>query len=272
MKKKSPTCSSPSIQNNLFETPQDKPVSKFISVYRVSLVKDRSVSFEKRCLTNSIQARPILRKLIEEHGQPDREQFCVIMLNAKNHIIGLNIVSTGCLISATVHPREVLKPAIIANSSAMILCHNHPSNDPAPSQEDIAVTRTIVQAAKIMGILVHEHLIINMTDDDRYCSFADHGHIKRAYDEIGGIHGNMERKAIFPLEDLQADYARFRKMRNPCPKTISRIDDSLNKLSDFCKNVAVPAIDLSHNFAYLVADIRLNRVNDSIKAAQLKAV
>jgi DNA repair protein RadC len=177
MKKKIPTSSSSSsIQDNLFEVPQDKPASKFISVYRVSLVKDKSVSFENRCLSNSVQARPILRKLIEEHGQPDREQFCVLLLNAKNEIIGLNIVSTGCLVSATVHPREVLKPAIIANSSAMILCHNHPSNDPAPSQEDIAVTANIVQAAKIMGIHVHEHLILSMDGDvDRYYSFADHG-------------------------------------------------------------------------------------------------
>ncbi len=185
MKKKCPTSSSsPSIQENLFEVPQDhQPADKFISVYRVSLVKDRSVSFETRCLENSVQARQILRKLIEEHGQPDREQFCVILLNAKNQMTALNIVSTGCLTSTTVHPREVLKPAIIANSSAMILCHNHPSNDPAPSQEDIAVTKTIVQAAKIMGILVHEHLIINM-EDDRYYSFADHGLIQSAYDAI----------------------------------------------------------------------------------------
>ena len=184
MKKKCPTCSLPSIQNNLFEVPQqDQPASKFISVYRVSLVKDKSVSFEKRCLSNSVQARPILRKLIEAYGQPDREQFCVLLLNAKNEIIGLNIVSTGCLTSTTVHPREVLKPAIIANSAAMILCHNHPSNDPAPSQEDIAVTKNIVQAAKIMGILVHEHLIINL-EDDRYYSFADHGLIQSAYDAI----------------------------------------------------------------------------------------
>ena len=204
MKKKCPTCSSPSIQKNLFETPQDKPAGKFISTFRVTLVKDRSVSFEQCCLSNSAQARPIVRKLIEEHGQSDREQFCVILLNAKNQIIGLSIISSGCLISTTVHPREVLKPAIIANSAAMILCHNHPSNDPAPSQEGIAVTKTIVQAAKIMGILVHEHLIINL-EDSQYYSFADNGHIKRTYDEIGGIHGNMERKAIFPLEDLQAD-------------------------------------------------------------------
>jgi hypothetical protein len=84
MKKKCPTCSLPSIQEHLFETPQqDQPAGKFISVYRVSLVKDSSVSFEKRCLSNSVQARPILRKLIEEHGQADREQFCGLLLNAK---------------------------------------------------------------------------------------------------------------------------------------------------------------------------------------------
>ena len=184
MKKKCPTRSSPSIQDNLFEVPQqDQPASKFISVYRVSLVKDKSVSFEKRCLSNSVQARPILRKLIEAYGQPDREQFCVLLLNAKNEIIGLNIVSTGCLTSTTVRACEVLKPAILANSAAMILCHNHPSNDPAPSQEDIAVTKNIVQAAKIMGIQVHEHLIINLYDD-RYYSFADHGLIQSAYDAI----------------------------------------------------------------------------------------
>ena len=185
MKKKCPTrSSSPSIQNNLFEVPQDhQPADKFISVYRVSLVKDKSVSFEKCTISNSVQALQIIRKLIEEHGQPDREQFCVILLNAKNQMTALNIVSTGCLTSTTVHPREVLKPAIIANSSAMILCHNHPSNDPSPSQEDIAVTRMIVKSAKIIGIQVHEHLIINM-EDERYYSFADNGLIQRAYDEI----------------------------------------------------------------------------------------
>ncbi|WP_435549743.1 JAB domain-containing protein [Desulfobacterium sp. N47] len=172
------------IQQNIFEAPVNSfNNSKFISTYRVSLVKDGSVSFEQCCLSNSAQARPIVRKLIEDYGQSDREQFCVILLNAKNGIIGLNIVSTGTLSSATVHPREVLKPAIIANSAAMILCHNHPSNDPTPSQEDLAITRIIVQAAKIIGIHVHEHLIINM-ENDRYYSFADNGLIQKAYDEI----------------------------------------------------------------------------------------
>jgi len=105
------------------------------------------------------------------------------MLSAKNEIIGLNIVSIGGLSAASVFPREVLKPAILANSAAMILCHNHPSNDLTPSPEDMAITKKIVQASEIVGITVHEHIIISM-DDDRYYSFADAGIIKRFYGEI----------------------------------------------------------------------------------------
>jgi len=157
---------------------------KSISVYRVSLVKDESVSFGNVRLINSQQAQALIQNLILTKGQPDREQFVVALLNVKNEMIGLNIVSIGALANATIHPREVLKPAILANSAAMILAHNHPSNDLEPSSDDINVTRKIIRAAEIVGIQVHEHLIINM-DDDRYYSFADQGIIARMYSEIG---------------------------------------------------------------------------------------
>ncbi len=161
---------------------QGKPAGrKFISVYRVTLVKDRRVSFNRRQLNNSAQAQPLIRKLIKTQGQPDREQFCVVLLNAKNEIIGLNIVSTGDLLSATVHPREVLKPAILANATAMVLCH--PSEVLSPSEEDIAITERIIRASKVIGIFVHEHLIIS-TQSDRYYSFADNGLISQIYNEI----------------------------------------------------------------------------------------
>jgi DNA repair protein RadC len=80
-----------------------------------------------------------------------------------------------------VHPREVLKPAILANAAAMILAHNHPSGDVTPSSADCNLTEKIVQASKIVGIQVHEHLIISM-DDDRFYSFADNGLIKKMQD------------------------------------------------------------------------------------------
>ena len=171
-------------QQKLFKNSvKHKTGSKFISTFRVSLVKDRCVSFEETYLNNSKQAQPLIRKLIETQGQPDREQFCIILLNIKNKIIGLNIVSTGCLTSAQVHPREVLKPAILSNCSSMILCHNHPSGNTTPSNEDLAITKKIVLASKIIGIQIHEHLIISM-EDETYYSFADNGIMARIYDEI----------------------------------------------------------------------------------------
>ena len=180
MKKKIPK---PFKQKALFQEHEEQENSKFISVYRVSLVRDEHVAFEKNPLNNSAQATRIIQKLIETQGQSDREQFCIIMLNAKNVMIGVNIVSTGSLTAATVYPREVLKPAILANACAMILCHNHPSHDLTPSEPDISLTKQIVQASKIMGIQIHEHLIVSL-EDDRYYSFADNGIIRNIYDEI----------------------------------------------------------------------------------------
>jgi len=113
------------IQRSLFAGAATEPHrSKFISTYRVALVRDRNLPFEQVRLMNSQQTQPIIRKLIETHGQSDREQFCILLLNAKNKIIGLNIVSTGSVSAAQVCPMEVLKPAILANSSAIILSHN----------------------------------------------------------------------------------------------------------------------------------------------------
>ncbi|MCF8077748.1 MAG: hypothetical protein K9K88_00570 [Desulfobacterales bacterium] len=78
MSKKSPASNQPC----LFDSPSDShPPSKFIANYRVALVRNRSLPFEQCRLTNSQQAQPIIRKLIEAHGQSDREQFCVILLN-----------------------------------------------------------------------------------------------------------------------------------------------------------------------------------------------
>jgi DNA repair protein RadC len=159
---------------------------KFISVFRITLVKDRHIQFqfEQKKITTSYEAHLILKRLIETQGNPDREQFCIILLNSKNQVIGLNVVSTGDLVSATVHPREVLKSAVLSNAASLILCHNHPSGNVDPSSEDIAVTKRIIKAAKIMGITVHEHLIISMYDNGYY-SFADNGLISQAYNEAG---------------------------------------------------------------------------------------
>jgi DNA repair protein RadC len=171
-------------QMDLFRVSETRnQMSKFFSAYRINLVRDERVSFGTQSVYNPTDAQRCLQDMINKMGQPDREQFCVLMLNAKNVTIGMNIVSVGGLTSAPVHPRDVLKPAILANAAALILSHNHPSGDLTPSSADKAITQKIVQAAEIMGIAIHEHLIISM-EDDGYYSFAEHGYIQEAYDSI----------------------------------------------------------------------------------------
>lgn len=250
-----------------FEVPAGDNNFKLISTYRVSLVKDKNLVFPKSRLSNTQQSRSIIRKLITELGQPDREQFCVILLNAKNEIIGLNIVATGGLSEATVSAREVLKPAIIANSSAMLLCHNHPSGDPEPSWQDHDITRIIVQAAKLVNIQVQDHIIINM-EDSRYFSFADSGFIKKAYDEIncGSPYklapkidlkshkkqkplSDIKNQEVFTSKQIQSVYESIRDWcliynTTELPKDLSDIEKQIRVLSHFNSKVAGPAFTL----------------------------
>jgi DNA repair protein RadC len=103
----------------------------------------------------------------------DREQFWVLLLNGKNRAIGLNLVSVGALTAALVHPREVMKPAILSNAAAIVLVHNHPSGDPAPSAEDLALTQRLWAAGELLGIRVLDHVVVG--DEGAYCSLADQG-------------------------------------------------------------------------------------------------
>ena len=92
---------------------------------------------------------------------PNQEKFIVVYLNAKNRPIDApQIVTTGLLDMSPVHPREVFRGAIVAGAASIILAHNHPSGDPTPSREDYAVTRRLIEAGKILGIRVLDHIIL----------------------------------------------------------------------------------------------------------------
>ncbi|MDM8523585.1 DNA repair protein RadC [Desulfococcaceae bacterium HSG8] len=114
-----------------------------------------------------------------------RECFKVVFLDAKNKVITSETLFEGTLTASSVYPREVVAAALNHHSAALIFAHNHPSGDPKPSAEDISVTRQLVFACKVMGITVHEHLVIG---DNRYFSFADQGYIaqmNREYETQG---------------------------------------------------------------------------------------
>lgn len=101
-----------------------------------------------------------------------KEHFAVMLLNTKNHILGLTDVSVGSLSASIVHPREVFQTALRYAAAAMILIHNHPSGDPSPSREDINVTQRLVKAGKIMDIPVLDHIILG---DNRFVSIKEKG-------------------------------------------------------------------------------------------------
>lgn len=97
---------------------------------------------------------------------PTQESFWVVMLNRKNRPIGRIMVTLGTLGSTLVHPREVMRPAIIASASAIVVVHNHPSGDPSPSAADIRVTRQLREASKMIEIDLLDHVIIGTKEDD----------------------------------------------------------------------------------------------------------
>jgi DNA repair protein RadC len=96
-----------------------------------------------------------------EMGGLDREILLSVLLNGLNFIIGVEMVSMGALNSCEVTLREVFKSAILANASGIVLCHNHPSGSLSPSPEDIQLTNKIISAGELLGIKVHDHLIIS---------------------------------------------------------------------------------------------------------------
>ena len=105
----------------------------------------------------------------------DREHFAVILLNVKNHILSMPVISVGSLTASVVQPREVFKAAIQQAAASIILVHNHPSGDPTPSREDIEVTARMVQVGRVMDIPVLDHIILG---NDNYISLKEKGVIK----------------------------------------------------------------------------------------------
>jgi DNA repair protein RadC len=136
-----------------------------------------------RYLKDKVIGRDVLnnsRELFEflYHSMRDktREHFKVIFLDAKNRVLEIQTLFQGTLTASAVYPREVVKTALEKNAAALIFAHNHPSGEPEPSGEDLEITRQLLFACRVVGITVHEHIIIGA---NRYFSFADQGNIAR---------------------------------------------------------------------------------------------
>lgn len=115
-------------------------------------------------------SQEVADRYIPQMGNFKKEIFRSVLLDTKNQILREVTISEGSLSASIVHPREVFNPAIKESAAGMIFVHNHPSGDPTPSPEDIELTRRLVEAGKIVGIKVLDHVIIG---DRRHFSFRD---------------------------------------------------------------------------------------------------
>jgi DNA repair protein RadC len=114
--------------------------------------------------------------LIPQFGAARVEQFGIVMLDTRHRLIRAAVLSVGSLDATVVHPREVFREAAGASASAIVLFHNHPSGDPTPSQDDLALTQRLVRAGEVMGIRVADHLVLA---HQHYYSFLEAGRLPR---------------------------------------------------------------------------------------------
>ena len=147
----------------------------------VKAVADRYLKKKIIGRTALNNSRELFDFLYHSMRDKSRECFKAVFLDAKNRVIEVETLFRGTLTASAVYPREVAKAALEKHAAAVIFAHNHPSGEPEPSPEDLAITRQLVFACRVIGVTVHEHLIIG---DNCYYSFADQGHIGRMHREI----------------------------------------------------------------------------------------
>lgn len=135
--------------------PLKKHLKYLIPQYRLVLVKEPGAA------PKTIACAQDIEQFIEPLKHYAEEHFVAFHLNAKFEVIGHQIVSHGTLSASLVHPREVFKAALLSNSYALIVAHNHPAGSLTPSAEDIETTKTLIDAGKLLGVSVVDHIIVS---------------------------------------------------------------------------------------------------------------
>ena len=131
----------------------------------IELGRRRSLHLKMR-----VQQPSDILPFVRNYAMSNKEHFLAITLNGSHEIIQIHVVSVGTLNRTLIHPREIFAEAIKESASAMVVCHNHPSGNCEPSDEDILTTETLLEASKILGISLLDHIII---DCENYFSFKE---------------------------------------------------------------------------------------------------
>lgn len=139
-----------------------------LNVVSLKMVRERTLPYH----SNVIRSPRDIYNLAKEMQLPDEDrEHCVILaLSTKNHVTAIHTLSIGNLNSSIVHPREVFKVCILANAASFVIMHNHPSNDPTFSPEDVQLTQRLMKAAEIIGIECLDHVVVT---HDAYLSMKE---------------------------------------------------------------------------------------------------
>jgi len=139
----------------------ERPLPGFSEADIATIDAARAILRRHARSTAALQSWSMLTDYLAFNAVQERvEVFRVLLLDRKNKLIRDRIMTRGSIDHVPVYVSEVLRSALVLDASAIILCHNHPSGDPHPSQTDIELTRKIVAACKVMEIVVHDHIIV----------------------------------------------------------------------------------------------------------------
>ncbi len=145
-------------------------------IYALKEILERLLKLDKKQKITINTPKDIEDILIPQYRYATQENFIIVLLNAKNNIISIEDIFKGSIDTSIAEPKEIFREALKYPTSAIILAHNHPSGDTTPSIEDIYVTKRIVEAGKILGIRILDHIIIG---DNNFFSLKQNGLIEK---------------------------------------------------------------------------------------------
>jgi len=139
-------------------------------IHEVEIVYKRPLVFDMQTVHSPDDTVELFREIITEEKIDYKEFFLVALLDRSNHVLGVSMISTGSTNATTVNIKEIFQLALKTNASSIILCHNHPSGNLKPSEEDFNITRKIKEACGFCEIALLDHLILTK---EGFNSFID---------------------------------------------------------------------------------------------------
>lgn len=152
---------------------------KRVGIIKTQIVREGSIFYGTRRINNPQDAADLVRGIFQ---YADREMMVVLSLDSKNTPIAIEIVSVGTVNSCLVQMRELFKHSILSNATSIMCFHNHPSGLAEPSKEDIAVTKRMDDAGKLLGIWLLDHIVIG--EGKTFVSLQERGLVKNGYQKL----------------------------------------------------------------------------------------